>query len=104
DGLPPAVGALAEPMAVALRAVLRTGAQQGQVVAVHGAGPIGIGVLLALRARGIGTIASDPAPVRRRALGALGFEHVVDPHETDVAEAVRDLTGGRGADHSVDAA
>jgi (R,R)-butanediol dehydrogenase/meso-butanediol dehydrogenase/diacetyl reductase len=104
DGVTVEQGALAEPMAVALRAVLRTGAERGQIVAVHGAGPIGIGVLLALRARGIEAIASDPSAVRRRALDALGFERVLDPHETDVAAAIRELTGGRGADHSVDAA
>jgi (R,R)-butanediol dehydrogenase / meso-butanediol dehydrogenase / diacetyl reductase len=91
-------------MAVAMRAVLRTGAEPGQIVAVHGAGPIGIGVLLALRARGIATIASDPSPVRRRALATLGFDHVLDPAEADVVTAIRELTNGRGADHSVDAA
>lgn len=104
EGVTVEQGALAEPMAVALRAVIRTGAERGQVVAVHGAGPIGIGVLLALRARGIETIASDPSAVRRQSLAALGFEHVLDPAETDVVTAIRELTNGRGADHSVDAA
>ena len=104
EGVTVEQGAIAEPMAVALRAVRRLGAEPGQVVAVHGAGPIGIGALLALRARGIGTIASDPSAVRRGALAALGFDNVIDPAETDVVTAILELTNGRGADHSVDAA
>jgi (R,R)-butanediol dehydrogenase/meso-butanediol dehydrogenase/diacetyl reductase len=103
-GLTPEQGALVEPMTVGLHAAKRTLAEPGQTVAVHGAGPIGIGVLLALRARGVETIVSDPSPERRAAVAALGVGHVLDPREGEIAEAVLELTGGLGAAASVDAA
>ena len=46
--------------------------QAEQVVAVHGAGPIGIGVLLTLRRRGVRVIMIDPSVARRAGYAALG--------------------------------
>ena len=107
-GLPPGLsaiqGALVEPMSVGVHAVKLTHARPGSWVAVHGLGPIGLGVLLALRARGVETIASDPSARRRSAVEALGFRHVLDPRAGDAADAIRELTDGRGVEASVDAA
>jgi len=103
-GLTAMQGALIEPLAVAASTVRRCRVEPGQTVAVHGAGPIGIGVYLTLRARGVRVIVSDPSPVRRRVMSALGAPHVLDPREVDVISAIRDLTRGLGADASVDAA
>lgn len=97
-------GALVEPMAVAHRAARRVGARAGELVVVHGAGPIGLGVLLALRALGAACAVSDPAGVRREAARSLGAEHVLDPSTDDVVAAVRELTSGTGAAGAVDAA
>jgi (R,R)-butanediol dehydrogenase/meso-butanediol dehydrogenase/diacetyl reductase len=106
--LPPGLGAfdgaLIEPMSVGMIAANRTAAEQGDVVAVHGLGPIGIGVLLALHGRGVKVIASDPSPRRRDAAKSLGAHTVLDPAEIDIAPAIRELTGGAGAAASVDAA
>lgn len=103
-GFEPVHGALVEPMSVGLQAAARTRVHRDQTVAVHGGGPIGIGVLLALKAWGVRTIASDPSPERRRVLGQLGIDHVLDPTDIDPGEAIRELTNGDGADASVDAA
>jgi (R,R)-butanediol dehydrogenase / meso-butanediol dehydrogenase / diacetyl reductase len=46
----------------------------------------------------------DPSPQRRAALTKLGVPTVLDPRDGDVVAAIKDLTGGRGADTSVDAA
>jgi (R,R)-butanediol dehydrogenase/meso-butanediol dehydrogenase/diacetyl reductase len=73
-------------------------------VAIHGAGPIGIGVCLTLKARGIDVIMVDPSPIRRRVLERLGARVTLDPSDCDPIAAIRDLTGGRGAHASVDAA
>jgi (R,R)-butanediol dehydrogenase/meso-butanediol dehydrogenase/diacetyl reductase len=73
-------------------------------VAIHGAGPIGIGVCLTLQARGVQVIVVDPSPLRRAVLDRLGARATRDPAETDPVAAIRDLTGGRGAHASVDAA
>ena len=57
----------------------------------------------AAAARG-GGIVVDPSPARRAALAALGARQLLDPTQCDVVAASRDLTGGRGADASIDAA
>jgi (R,R)-butanediol dehydrogenase/meso-butanediol dehydrogenase/diacetyl reductase len=96
--------ALAEPMAVALRAARRIGARAGELAVVHGAGPIGIGALLALRAQGVRVLVSDPSPWRRDVALRLGAEQALDPVADDVVAAARDLTGGLGAAGALDAA
>jgi (R,R)-butanediol dehydrogenase / meso-butanediol dehydrogenase / diacetyl reductase len=97
-------GALIEPLGIAWHTADRCRVEAGQTVAIHGAGPIGIGVFLTLRRRGIETIVSDPSAARRAALSALGAKTLIDPSSCDPVSAIRDLTGGRGADASVDAA
>jgi len=106
--LPPAVsalqGALIEPLAIAWHTVNRCEVSAGQMVAIHGAGPIGAGAFLTLRRRAVEAIVVDPSPARRAALPGLGARTVLDPSACDVVAAIRDLTGGRGADASIDAA
>jgi (R,R)-butanediol dehydrogenase/meso-butanediol dehydrogenase/diacetyl reductase len=88
--------AIVEPMAVALHAVRRTSVGADDTVAVHGGGPVGIGVLLSLRAAGVhNVIVVEPAPTRQGALVALGAR-VVDPGAGDVASQIRSLTDGAG--------
>ncbi|HXL97547.1 MAG TPA: 2,3-butanediol dehydrogenase [Steroidobacteraceae bacterium] len=106
--LPPGVstmqGALIEPLAIAWHTANRCQVQAGQTVAIHGAGPIGVGVFLTLRRRGVETIIVDPSPLRRAVLAGLGARSLLDPAACDVVAAIRDLTGGRGAHASIDAA
>jgi (R,R)-butanediol dehydrogenase/meso-butanediol dehydrogenase/diacetyl reductase len=97
-------GALIEPLSVAWNTANRCRLTAGQTVAIHGAGPIGIGVFLTLRRRGVDAIIFDPSPSRRAVLERLGARTVMDPGACDAVTVVRDLTGGRGADASVDAA
>ena len=97
-------GALIEPLAVAWHTASRCQVAAGHTVAIHGAGPIGVGVFLTLRRRGIESIIVDPSPERRAVLAALGARTLLDPAACDVVSAIRDLTGGRGAHASVDAA
>jgi (R,R)-butanediol dehydrogenase / meso-butanediol dehydrogenase / diacetyl reductase len=97
-------GALIEPMAVAWRTADRCDVEAGQTAVIHGGGPIGIGVYFTLRRRGVRVIMSDPSPARRTVLKTLGVEIVLDPRDANVVCAIKDLTGARGADASVDAA
>ncbi|MDB6090408.1 MAG: alcohol dehydrogenase [Gammaproteobacteria bacterium] len=97
-------GALIEPMAVAWRTADRCGIEAGQTAVIHGGGPIGIGVYFTLRQRGVRVIMSDPSPARRAVLKNLGVATVLDPGDGAVVRAIKDLTGGHGADASVDAA
>jgi (R,R)-butanediol dehydrogenase / meso-butanediol dehydrogenase / diacetyl reductase len=103
-GLTPLQGALIEPLSVAWNTANRCRLEAGQIAAIHGAGPIGIGVFLTLRRRGVETVVFDPSPHRRAILERLGARCVLDPAACDVVSAVRDLTGGRGAHASIDAA
>jgi len=104
SGLSARHAALVEPMAVSRRAVRRAGVDEGDVVVVHGGGPIGLGALLALRAGNVRTVVADPSATRRAAALILGAEEVIDPATEDVAASVRDLTDGLGAHASIDAA
>jgi (R,R)-butanediol dehydrogenase/meso-butanediol dehydrogenase/diacetyl reductase len=100
-----AQGALVEPMSVSFNGVMRSDIEAGDTALVLGAGPIGIGVALGLRALGVQDIAVvEPAPARRAAVEGLGVEHVIDPGAVDVATEVRRRLGGRGVDVAFDCA
>jgi threonine dehydrogenase-like Zn-dependent dehydrogenase len=80
NGLPPDVAALTEPMAVAYHAVRRGEVGKRQVAIVIGCGPVGLGVILMLKARGVRTVvASDFSPGRRALATRCGADVVVDP-------------------------
>lgn len=82
DGLDIRLAALTEPMAVGLHAVEQAEltAARDTVALVIGCGPIGLAVLLCLRARGVRHIvASDPSAARRELAERLGADTVVDP-------------------------
>jgi (R,R)-butanediol dehydrogenase/meso-butanediol dehydrogenase/diacetyl reductase len=67
--------AFAEPLAVAVRAVRRSGLVLGEEVAVAGAGPIGLAVAACARLAGAGRVlVAEPVPGRRRLAAELGFE------------------------------
>jgi len=97
-------GALIEPLAVGLQAAGRTAVAAGETAAVHGAGPIGLGAALSLKAAGVRTIILDPSPLRRGVARRLGFDEVLDPTESDPVLALRELTDGVGVAGSIDAA
>jgi len=80
NGLDPEVAALTEPMAVAWHAVRRGDVGKRTVAIVIGCGPIGLGVILFLKAKGVRTVvASDYSPGRRALATACGADVVVDP-------------------------
>jgi threonine dehydrogenase-like Zn-dependent dehydrogenase len=80
NGLPADVAALTEPMAVAWHAVRRGEVGKRQVAIVIGCGPVGLGVILMLKASGVRTVvASDFSPGRRALAVTCGADMVVDP-------------------------
>jgi threonine dehydrogenase-like Zn-dependent dehydrogenase len=88
NGLPADVAALTEPMAVALHAVRRGDVGKRQPAVVIGCGPVGLGVILMLKAQGVRTVvASDFSPGRRALATACGADVVVDPAEGSPYEA-----------------
>ena len=84
NGLGADVAALTEPMAVAWHAVRRGEVGKRTVAIVIGCGPIGLAVILLLKANGVRTVvASDYSPSRRALARACGADVVLDPaHES----------------------
>jgi S-(hydroxymethyl)glutathione dehydrogenase/alcohol dehydrogenase len=76
----------------------------GEVVAIFGSGPVG---LIAQKAAWINgasrVIAIDPLNYRLEKAKAVNKVDTLNPNEVDVVEAIREMTGGRGADVCVDA-
>jgi threonine dehydrogenase-like Zn-dependent dehydrogenase len=86
EGVDPELGAHAEPLAVALHAIALARAAPGDDALVFGVGPIGLRVILGLRAGGAGRIvAVGRSAGRRAAAAAVGADVVLDSRETDVA-------------------
>lgn len=87
--------ALAEPLAVSLHGVRRSGMTSGDRVAVFGAGPIGLGVVAGAADAGAREVyVSEPRVARREAAEALGADLVLDPTETDARERILAETNG----------
>lgn len=81
DGLSDEKAAFVEPLAVAWHAV-RRGEVGKRPAIVIGCGPIGLAVILMLKASGVRTIvASDLSPTRRELARQCGATVVVDPRE-----------------------
>ncbi|MCS7094189.1 MAG: alcohol dehydrogenase catalytic domain-containing protein [Thaumarchaeota archaeon] len=90
----------AEPLACCLRALRRSGLREGWRVAVFGIGPMGALFLELLNSLGNEVVAVDIRPSRLRLADSIGVR-AVDASKADVAEELRSLTGGRGADLSI---
>jgi threonine 3-dehydrogenase len=97
EGLRPEIAAIQEPMGNAVHAAF-TEEIAGQTVAVFGCGPIGLMAVAIVNLAGAARVfATDLNPERLRMALQLGADEVIDAHE-DVAERLRELTGGVGVD------
>ena len=73
--------------------------QAGEAVVVVGAGGVGLALVQVARALGAGqVVAIDLAADKLTAASAAGATDVVDASRVDPVAAVRELTGGRGAE------
>lgn len=80
NGLGVDAAALTEPLAVAWHAVRRGEVGKRDVAIVIGCGPVGLAVILMLKARGVRhVVASDFSPGRRALALRCGADTVVDP-------------------------
>jgi len=90
--------AMAQPLAVALHAVRRSGVSTGQACAVIGVGGIGAFIIAGAAARGAKPlIAVDIDDDRLETARLLGADETVNVRDRPLAEAVLSLTGGDGA-------
>jgi len=101
DSVSDELGALVEPLSVALHAVRQGNVRPGDTVAIMGAGTIGLGVLLAARAAGATNIyVVDKVKHRGELALAMGATAFINPEDEDPVQRVKDMTGGLGADVS----
>ena len=97
EEMPPSLGAIIEPLAVAVHGVSRVTLSQVRTAVVIGAGPIGLLSALVARARGVEEIIiSDPTPFRRELAASLGLTAVAAGDE--LKALVEAMTFGEGAD------
>lgn len=106
--LPPqvddALGALLEPVAVAVHAVREPGFQMGDNALVFGCGTIGLLTALVLRQAGAKFVQIAETDPQRAALAKqMGFA-VADPSKTDMRALAGEITKGEGFDWVYDCA
>ena len=104
-GVRPEHAALAEPLSCTVNAAENCAIQQGNAVLVVGAGPMGI--MNACTAREFGAskiVLAEINETRLKMCEAFGFDRLVNPATEDLAEAVKEETGGIGADVAIVAA
>jgi (R,R)-butanediol dehydrogenase/meso-butanediol dehydrogenase/diacetyl reductase len=113
DKLGPLEGALVEPLSVGLHAASLPAPDPDATTAVIGLGPIGLGVVQALRASmKTRIVGSDPSAFRRHVAQQLGADATNDPehrslltqlrgdHDTASVDVVIECSGSRRAFHT----
>lgn len=105
DGLSFSDGAMLEPLGVCLACAKRGRREDEENVVVLGMGPIGLMTVKFLKAMGVrNVIVTDVMSTRLSMALQCGADHAINVSETDATAAVRELTGGVGADRVIIAA
>jgi len=102
EGADPRTGIFSHIGAVALNGVHDAAIRIGDTVAVFGLGVPGQIVAQAARASGARVVGIDPVASRRDLASKLGVHVALDPSEGSVAERIKDMTSGRGADACIE--
>lgn len=96
DTFPVELGALAEPLAVALRGLGRAGVSEGTTVGVVGCGPIGLCAVLAAQALGAGPVWACDTNAFRAGLAQEAGADATGRSPQGMAEVVVECAGARG--------
>ncbi len=104
DGMSPVLAAgLGCRVTTAFHALTdRAALRPGEWLAIHGTGGIGLATLILGRALGARVVVVDVVPEKLNHALGLGAEAALDARAGDVAQAIREITGG-GAHVSVEA-
>jgi threonine dehydrogenase-like Zn-dependent dehydrogenase len=103
DSLSWAEGALVEPFAVSIHSIRRGQLIGGETVVVLGAGSIGLTTVAAARALGAGTIFITTRYEQQAMMAKrLGADEAFAADSPQLLEAIHDVTGGRGADLTIE--
>lgn len=100
-----AVGLLGCGVMAGIGAAINTGeVKRGESVAVIGCGGVGVAAIAGAKLAGATTIiAVDLNPEKLETAKQLGATHTIDSSKGDPVEAIKELTGGFGADVVIDA-
>ncbi|MCT7997113.1 zinc-dependent dehydrogenase [Laspinema olomoucense] len=90
-----------EPTNCCLKAVKKARVEPGQTVLITGAGPIGLMFVMLVKYFGARAIATDLLPSRLEKALELGAEAAFDACNPDLADRVKERTGGMGVDTSI---
>lgn len=108
EGVPAELAALCLPLGNGIQwACFEGGIGPGKTILVQGPGQQGLACVVAARAAGAGRILVSGLQrdaERLDAAKALGADEVIDVERDDLEACVRDITGGRGVDLSIDTA
>ena len=91
------LGALIEPLSVAVHDIERSRLKAGETAVVLGGGPIGQLIALVAKSMGANVLVSEVSEVRRAFAGKIGVDSI-DPANEDIVSRVKEITGGKGAD------
>lgn len=83
-------------------AMQTAGVDSFDTVLITGAGPVGQGGVINARFRGARVIVAEIEPWRCQRVQQLGADAVVDAHETNVVDQIKDMTDGLGVTCAVD--
>ena len=102
--LDPILGIFSQMGAIALNGILDAAIRIGETVAVFGLGAPGQMIAQLAKRSGAHVVGVEPIELRRRIAGQLGaVDEAISPADGNVAEQIRSLTGGRGADVCIEA-
>jgi L-gulonate 5-dehydrogenase len=94
---------LIEPFTIGAQAVYRGTVQKGDFVLVMGAGTIGLTALQMAKLAGAVVIITDLVPEKLAYAQSRGADYTVNAKEEDLFKRVREITGGMGANVTIDA-
>ena len=103
DNLSTLEGAMIEPLAVGFHAANEGKAELGKTAVIFGSGCIGLTSIMACKAKGITTLISvDIMEKRLETAKKLGATHTINGKTEDVVAKIKEITGGRGVDLSIE--
>lgn len=95
---------LIEPYTIAAQACSRAELREGDVVLIHGAGPIGLMCGQTAKSFGAKVITSEIMEGRIKLAQEMGMDYVINPKEKDLVEEVMKITDGEGPNVVIDCA
>lgn len=104
DSLSPEQAALAEPFSIGFQANNRAQTQKGDLVLIHGAGPIGIIICNVAKDRGATCIVSDINDKRLAVAKEFGADYAINPLNENLEERIWEISGNSGVNRIIDAA